>query len=148
MRHGCPVYVQVWYLNDFLPSYTSHFNHFEIFVTKFACVMDVFYISMNRILMILCSNLLCNFFILTFLSQICIQLEFLCGCLLYIHESYLNDFQGLWKHRGRGVNGPPTFHENRAKLIKNRQILAKIWFLPPHFWVLTPHFSVPSESPV
>ena len=55
--------------------------------------------------------------------------------------------QGLRKQGGRGVNCPPTFHENRAKLVNNRQISAEIWFLPPHFWVLTPHFSVPSEGP-
>ena len=43
---------------------------------------------------------------------------------------------------------PPTFAENRAKLVNSRQFLAKIWLLPPHFWVLTPHFSVASEGPV
>ena len=48
---------------------------------------------------------------------------------------------------GRGVNCPPTFAENGAKLVNNRQISAEIWFLPPHFWVLTPHFLVPSEGP-
>ena len=42
---------------------------------------------------------------------------------------------------------PPPFTKNRAKLVNNRQILAEIWFLTPHFWALTPHFSVASEGP-
>ena len=55
--------------------------------------------------------------------------------------------QGLRKQGGRGVNCPPTFAENRAKLVNNKQISAKIWFVTPHFWALTPHFSVASEDP-
>ena len=48
---------------------------------------------------------------------------------------------------GGSIAPPPTFAENRAKLVNSRKFSSKIWLLPPHFWVLTPHFSVPSEGP-
>ena len=46
-----------------------------------------------------------------------------------------------------GSTAHPPFAENRAKLVNIGQILAKIWFLNPHFWVLTPQFSVASKGP-
>ena len=48
---------------------------------------------------------------------------------------------------GGSIAPSPTFAENRAKLVNNRQISAEIWFLTPHFWALTPNFSIPSEGP-
>ena len=58
-------------------------------------------------------------------------------------------FEGPSETGGQGGQLPHTFAENGAKIVKNRQISAEIWFLPPpHFWVLTPHFLVASEDPV
>ena len=39
-----------------------------------------------------------------------------------------------------GVNCPPTFAKNGSKLVNDRQILAKIWFLPPTFGFCPPTF--------
>ena len=74
-------------------------------------------------------------------------------CLLSpIFEAYFKNAQkpqiNLYRAFGsRGAIAPPLLPKNGAKIVKNRQILAEIWFLPPHFWGLTPNFSVASEGP-
>ena len=88
----------------------------------------------------------------------------ICGCFIYnsfnsktnkyntqqmflILGIFVCKFMALGSRGAGGGNCTPTFTKIKANLVKNRQISAKIRFLPLYFWILTPHFSVASEGP-